>query len=145
MASTARDPEKGLMSAAARSMITSTASSAPSSAVAHESSKHTPLQIYQLLVGIHTPRSLTQDSIDGGRGTEIKSKRTRSVNVGLYERARQQERASRIAFLCTSIVSNTLYMLQILLAATFTALSAYKETNPVTLTVLGAANTVVAG
>jgi len=36
-------------------------------------------------------------------------------------------------------------MLQILLAATFTALSAYKDAHPVTLTILGAMNTVLVG
>ncbi|KAK5154390.1 hypothetical protein LTS14_006525 [Recurvomyces mirabilis] len=38
-----------------------------------------------------------------------------------------------------------LYMLQILLAATFTALSAYQDSSRVILTVLGALNTVLAG
>jgi hypothetical protein len=38
-----------------------------------------------------------------------------------------------------------LFLLQIMLAAAFTGLSAYKEANAVTLTILGAVNTVVAG
>lgn len=40
---------------------------------------------------------------------------------------------------------NLLYLVQILLAATFTALSAYEGAASVTLTVLGAINTVIAG
>ena len=145
MATDTIDPEKGLVSAKARPAIPSWASSAPDNAIINESSRHTPLQLFQLLVGIYTPPSLTQDGIDLGRATGAKSRRARTDNIGLYQRAREHERASRIAYLCTSFISNTLYMLQIILAATFTAMSAYKDTHPVTLTVLGAVNTVVAG
>lgn len=145
MATDTIDPEKGLVSATARSAILSWASSAPDNAIINEPSRHTPLQLFQLLVGIYTPPSLTQDGIDLGRATEAKSRRARTDNIGLYQRAKEQERASRIAYRCTSFISNTLYMLQILLAATFTALSAYKDAHPVTLTVLGAMNTVLAG
>lgn len=145
MATDTIDPEKGLVSATARSAIPSWASSAPDNAIINEPSRHTPLQLFQLLVGIYTPPSLSQDGIDLGRATEAKSRRARTDNIGLYQRAKEQERASRIAYRCTSFISNTLYMLQILLAATFTALSAYKNAHPVTLTVLGAMNTVLAG
>lgn len=145
MAAHTIDPEKGLATASAPSAIPSWASSAPDNAITNESGRHTPLQLFQLLVGIHTPPSLTQDGGDPGRATGAKSGRPRSENVGLYQRAREQERASRLAYLSTSFISNTLYMLQILLAATFTALSAYKNSHPVTLTVLGAMNTVLAG
>ena len=145
MATDTVDPEKGLVSATARSTIPSWASSAPDNAIINEPSRHTPLQLFQLLVGIYTPPSLTQDGIDLGRATKAKSRRARTDNIGLYQRAKEQERASRIAYQCTSFISNTLYMLQILLAATFTALSAYKNAHPVTLTVLGAMNTVLAG
>jgi hypothetical protein len=145
MATDTRDPEKGIMSASAPSAIPSWASSAPDNAVVNESSGYTPLQLFQILVGIHTPPLLTQDGVELGRTTETKSRKGRSDNIGLYQRAKDQERASRLAYLSTSIISNTLYMLQILLAAIFTAMSAYKNAHPVTLTVLGAATTVVAG
>lgn len=141
------DPEKGLISATTRSGIPSWASSAPDNAAGTTSvtAQHTPLQLFQLLVGIDTPAGLTSDGFSTTSGGKKKSKRNRTDNVGLYERAKQQERASRLAYISTSFISNTLYMLQILLAATFTALSAYKDSNRVTLTVLGAMNTVLAG
>jgi len=113
--------------------------------VLNESSKHTPLQLFQLLVGIYTPPSLTHDGNDLGKGTRSKSKHARSDNVGLYQCAKNQERASRLAYQSTSFISNTLFLLQIILAAAFTALSAYKGTDRVILTVLGAVNTVLAG
>ena len=137
------DPEKGLISAASRPANPSWASSAPGNA--NHSLAHTPLQLFQLLIGIHTPRSLTQDGEDIGDNTETKSLHGRSDNIGLYQRAKELERRNRIQYKCTSFISNALYMLQILLAATFTALSGYKNSSPVTLTVLGALNTVIAG
>ncbi|EME77547.1 uncharacterized protein MYCFIDRAFT_84385 [Pseudocercospora fijiensis CIRAD86] len=112
---------------------------------------HTPLELFQILVGIHTPRSLTQDVCDTEANRARNSHaqplyvRSHRGNVGLYHRAKDEERRSRIAYILTSYISNFLFMLQILLAATFTALSAYKDSNAVTLTVLGALNTVVAG
>jgi hypothetical protein len=145
MATDTVDLEKGVVSATARPAIPSWASSAPDNAIINESNRHTPLQLFQQLVGIHTPPSLTQDGIDLDRAAKAKSRRARTDNIGLYQQAKEQERASRIAYRCTGFISNTMYMLQILLAATFTALSAYKETHPVTLTVLGAVNTVLAG
>ena len=122
-----------------------------STTVASSPHGHTPLQLFQILVGIHTPRSLTQDGCNVERiGTGMSTAqplyvRSHKGNVGLYQRAKDEERRSRIAYLLTSYISNFLFMLQILLAATFTALSAYKDSNAVTLTVLGALNTVVAG
>ena len=145
MATNNTDPEKGLVSASARSAIPSWASSAPDNTISNESSRLTPLQLFQLLVGIYTPPFLTRDGVDLARATNTKTTHRRTDNVGLYRRAQEQERASRLAYQSTSFISNLLYMLQILLAATFTALSAYKDSNPVTLTVLGACNTVVAG
>jgi hypothetical protein len=145
MATDTIDLEKGVLSATARTALPSWASSAPDNAIINESSRHTPLQLFQLLVGIYTPPSLTQDGIDIDRTAKAKSKRARADNIGLYQRAKEQERANRIAYRCTSFISNTMYMLQILLAATFTALSAYKDTHPMTLTALGAVNTVLAG
>ena len=152
MASHTLDIEKGLVSASAASAIpsvsssSSPASSSPDKAISNpSSSRHTPLQLFQLLVGIKTPPSLTSDGIDHGRSAGSKKRRFRSENVGLYERAKQQERTSRIAYQATSFISNTLFLMQILLAASFTAMSAYKDSNRVALTILGAANTVLAG
>ena len=139
------DPEKGLISSTARSTIPSYSSSTPDNAITNKPSGHTPLELFQLLVGTHTPPSLLRDGSDLSRATGAKRGLKRTDNVGLYQRAKQQERASRISFVCTSIVSNTLYMLQILFAATFTALSAYKNVHPEVLTGLGAINTVLAG
>lgn len=148
MATDNRDLEKGLVSSTARSTIPSSSSSTPQNASVNKPSTHTPLQLFQLLVGIHTPQSLTQD--DGKAGgatgaTKADVERARTDNVGMYRRAKEQERASRLAYLSTSFISNTLFLLQILLAATFTALSAYKNTQAATLTALGAVNTVLAG
>ncbi len=145
MANDRIDPGKGLVSTTARSTIPSSLSSTPENAIVNKPSMHTPVQLFQLLVGIHTPPSLTEDDVELGRATKAKSERARTDNIGLYRRAKEQERASRLAYLSTSFISNTLFLLQILLAATFTALSAYKETHAATLTALGAVNTVIAG
>lgn len=144
MATNAIDPEKGFAPARVLPFPSSSNSSAPHN-VRREHGEHTPLQLFQLLVGLQTPTSITQGGRNAGRSTGDASNQIRTENIGLYRRAKEQERNSRIAYICTSWISNTLYLLQILLAATFTALSAYKETAPVTLTVLGALNTVLAG
>jgi hypothetical protein len=94
-----------------------------------------PLELFQWLVSIHTPPCIALAS----------GSSTRSDNVGLYQRSKHQERRSEIAYLLTSYISNTLFLLQTMLAAAFTGLSAYEEASPVTLTILGAFNTVVAG
>lgn len=145
MATKGQDIEKGIVSTTAYSMIPSWESSAPENNHTMDTGRHTPLQMFQMLVGIETPATLTHDGVEVNRTTENRSRRVRNDNVGLYQRAKEQERSSRIAYICTAYISNTLYLLQILLAASFTALSAYKETSAVTLTVLGAVNTVLAG
>lgn len=115
---------------------------------------HSPLELFQWLVGIHTPPCLNHPSVADQNFIarfwfwlwRIKpAASTKNYNVGLYQRSKDQERRSRIAYLLTSYISNTLFLLQIMLAAAFTGLSAYKEANAVTLTILGAVNTVVAG
>jgi hypothetical protein len=132
---------------------------------AQDGPAHSPLELFQWLVGIHTPPCL-KDPSDNNTGLPQHPKdqehkiwtarllpclkrspkpSTRGDNIGLYQRSTDQERRSRIAYLLTSYISNTLFLLQIILAAAFTGLSAYKDTNTVTLTVLGAFNTVVAG
>lgn len=148
MATDTRDPEKGLLSTPASSAKPSSAPSGPDNNGSHPSSKHTPLQLFQLLVGIETPRDLSHNEAHpDDRGSKPKQYRryARSENVGLYRRAKEQEKSSRSAYMWTSFISNTLYMFQIILAATFTALSAYKDSSRVALTILGALNTVLAG
>lgn len=138
------DLEKGLVSVEARSIASSQAS-IPVEVKANDSNKHTPLELFQVLVGLRTPKALTQDGLEAITGSKRRAKKARSDNAGLYRRAKAQERANRLAYMSTAFISNGLYMLQILLAATFTALSAYKDSNRVLVTVLGAMNTVVAG
>lgn len=114
---------------------------------------HSPLELFQWLVGIHTPPCLKHSSVAGQTSAARSwlwrwirpAASTKRDNIGLYQRSKDQERRSRIAYLLTSYISNTLFLLQIMLAAAFTGLSAYKEANAVTLTILGAFNTVVAG
>lgn len=145
MTTKGQDIEKGLVSTTARSTMPSWVSSTPDHGNSNAATGQTPLQVFQMLVGIDTPASLTQDGVELKRGNEERAWRVRNDNVGLYQRAKAQERSSRIAYLVTAYVTNTLYVLQILLAATFTALSSYKRSLPITLTVLGALNTVLAG
>jgi hypothetical protein len=138
---------------------------------ARDAVAQSPLELFQWLVGIRTPLCL-KDPLESARQSDnigLNQQRskdyeherwkahllpcikrspkpiTRGYNVGLYQRSKDQERRARIAYLLTSYISNTLFLLQIMLAAAFTGLSAYKEANAVTLTILGAVNTVVAG
>jgi len=108
------------------------------------------LKLFRALVGIDAPSTHDSDRVSKRDGVASSpplpaTVRFRSDNIGLYRHAKNQERRSRIAYLLTSYISNTLFLLQIILAAAFTGLSAYKEASPVTLTTLGAFNTVVAG
>lgn len=137
MATDSIDVEKALVAENSRPTIPSWASSAPQTG-----NHHTPLELFQLLAGIHTPSSLEQEP---SPASESKSSRTRSDNIGLYQRSKDSEHRSRIQYITTSIISNTLLMVQILIAATFTGLSAYKKNYAIILTVLGAVNTVLAG
>lgn len=111
------------------------------------SNAYSRLQLFQILVGIQSPASLRHDDPESNPRSGMGAQHTNAepANVGLYRRAITEERRSRIAYNLTSYISNMLYMLQILLAATFTALSAYQDSSRVILTVLGALNTVLAG
>jgi hypothetical protein len=117
-----------------------------------DADSNTRLQLFRVLIGIDTPLNLTRNGDRLSKDEETVSSsppsvtsRVRGKNLGLYQRARDQERRSRIAYLFTSYISNTLFLVQIILAAAFTGLSAYKDAHAVTLTTLGALNTVVAG
>lgn len=65
-------------------------------------------------------------------------------NEGLYQRALNEELKASIGYGFSSFIITTIYLLQILVAATITALAAY-EGHRVAVTVLGAINTVLAG
>lgn len=145
MATNTTDPEKGIVAATSHSWTPSAADSANVNMNINESTNYTPLQLFQLLVGIKTPSFLASDDINNGTAQTKSGRPARSENVGLYQRAKDQARTSKYKYLATSYISNILYIFQILLAATFTALSAYKGAHPDVLTVLGALNTVVAG
>ncbi|KAK4500740.1 hypothetical protein PRZ48_008930 [Zasmidium cellare] len=108
MAGNTIDIEKGMLSA------TTSPVENPST------DNQTPLSLFQLLIGIHTHPSLTHSAIAGSR----------TDNTGLYPRIKAEEGRLRIQYALTSYINNSLYMLQILLAATFTALSAYKDAHP---------------
>jgi len=166
------DSTKGLTSPTVRptsSVLTTNTPEHPFSNT-QDTAADSPLELFQWLVGIHTPPCLKEpsesslQSSNTGLPQHPKDQEhrtwiarllpclkrspkpsTRGDNIGLYQRSKDQERRSRIAYLLTSYISNTLFLLQIMLAAAFTGLSAYKDTNTVTLTVLGAFNTVVAG
>lgn len=163
MASDNMDSTKGPTSSIVRptsSVLTNNTPEHPSYN-AQDTVAHSPLELFQWLVGIHTPPCLKHSSDSIGSSDNIgryqrfihkllclkhsSGPKPQSDNVGLYQRSKNQERRSRIAYLLTSYISNTLFLLQIMLAAAFTGLSAYKEANAVTLTILGAINTVVAG
>lgn len=164
------DPEKGLASSQVRMTMSSTASSSglPENLIAHAplapavEEAHTPLELFQLLIGIRTPETFeegyfTTDHtnpqssrprsgvVETTKANKAQKARGREANVGLWQRSQEEARRARIQYIATSTISNTLFLAQIILAATFTALSAYKETSAVTLTILGATNTVIAG
>jgi hypothetical protein len=158
MATAGIDPEKDMATATAGSMRPSGASSTANNINgAPVSNQHTPLELFQLLIGITTPSYLdASEDADAETPLTMKARGKASLrtnsnpnrrygNVGLYDRAKRRQRRCRRSYLLTSYIGNTLYMLQIILAAAFTALSAYKRTSPIVLTVLGAVNTVVAG
>jgi hypothetical protein len=119
-----------------------------------DADSNTQLQLFRVLIGIDTPLNLTHSCGDGVAKEEATvsslspsstTSRIRGTNIGLYQRSKDQERRSRIAYLFTSYIGNTMFLVQIILAAAFTGLSAYKDAHAVTLTTLGALNTVVAG
>lgn len=66
-------------------------------------------------------------------------------NRGLYARCLSQDQRARVMYGLSNYVISSLYLLQILIAAAITGLSAYEREGNVPLTVLGAINTVLAG
>jgi hypothetical protein len=118
-----------------------------------DADSNTQLQLFRVLIGIDTPLNLThsgdilskEEATVSSLSPSSTTSRVRGTNIGLYQRSKDQERRSRIAYLFTSYIGNTMFLVQIVLAAAFTGLSAYKDAHAVTLTTLGALNTVVAG
>jgi hypothetical protein len=131
----------------------------PSQADAFES-----LRIFQELVGIRASKQIrdpadatTDDSspdgyvnrpnpLGGRTNWHLKALFTTSsaANDGYYVSAVQSEWKAFIGYQFSNSFIMTVYVMQILVAATITALAAY-EGHRVTLTVLGAINTVLAG
>jgi uncharacterized membrane protein len=114
------------------------------------------LETFQNLVGIHflRPGGGLLHSEDQGEKpaspihdiflpTKAASKRWR--NRGLYDRTLSQDLKNRVLYGMSNYIITFLYLLQILIAAALTGLSAYQQTSSVALTTLGAINTVLAG
>lgn len=116
----------------------------------------TELEIFQTLVGIrflqeggaHLPKS--EQSIKPANPLldiflPSKTGANRFRNRGLFDRTLSQDMKNRVMYSISHYVISFLYLLQIVLAATFTALSASKRSSTAPLTILGALNTVLAG
>ncbi|KAG2169008.1 hypothetical protein JADG_008747 [Aureobasidium aubasidani] len=117
------------------------------------------LQVFQNLVGIHFLREgggllypAHQKVLGQQRPvsamTDIffasKAAHERFRNRGLYNRCLAQDQKNRVMYGLSNYVITFLYLLQILIAAAITGLSA-TQTGETALTVLGAINTVLAG
>lgn len=114
------------------------------------------LEIFQNLVGIHFLRPGGGELHPGHQGRQpaspmhdifmpTKAARRRWRNRGLYDRSLAQDTKNRVLYGMSTYVISFLYLLQILIAAALTGLSAYQQTSSVALTTLGAINTVLAG
>jgi uncharacterized membrane protein len=114
------------------------------------------LETFQNLVGIHFLRpggGLLYPEDQGAKPasplhdiflpTKAAAKRWR--NRGLYDRTLSQDLKNRVLYGMSNYIITFLYLLQILIAAALTGLSAYQQTSSVALTTLGAINTVLAG
>jgi hypothetical protein len=135
----------------------------------NDQSHHTALGIFQDLVGIRTPKGIlyphapsnppdlhedvASDQSAGQYAPGGRPKReslfklfftTPQPNRGIYGRAIDEEWKSRVGFQVTRHCISSIYILQIFIAATITGLAAFDGTK-VGLTILGAANTVLAG
>lgn len=117
-----------------------------------KSGSTTLLDSFRTLVGLRPYHEVTTQSSTSGDDIEAAHPQTflsrlfagsAPYNLGAYERAVSDERSARWAFRAASILIDVLYLLQIVVAAAFTGLSAY-EGHRTTLTVLGAINTILA-
>jgi hypothetical protein len=121
----------------------------------------TNLRIFQELVGIRSSKQLvskgspfTPDEKDDGFVIRPRPSHRKSFNAlffkpstandGYYTRAIQEEYKAFVGYQLSNFVINSVFISQIFIAATITALSAYPS-HRVALTTLGAINTVLAG
>ena len=119
------------------------------------------LRIFQELVGIRSSKQLvskgspfTPDEKDDGYVERPRPHHRKSLsalffkpsamNDGYYTRAIQEEYKAFVGYQLSNFVINSVFLAQIFIAATITALSAYPS-HRVVLTALGAVNTVLAG
>jgi hypothetical protein len=119
------------------------------------------LRIFQELVGIRSSKPLvskgepfTPDEKDDGFVVRPRPHHRKSLNAlffkpsavndGYYSCAIQEEYKAFIGYQLSNFVINSVFIAQIFIAATITALSAYPD-HRVALTTLGAVNTVLAG
>ncbi|KAL1584385.1 hypothetical protein WHR41_06259 [Cladosporium halotolerans] len=114
------------------------------------------LETFQNLVGIHFLRpggGLLWPEDQGAKPASpmhdifvpTKAAARRWRNRGLYDRTLSQDLRNRVLYGMSNYVISFLYLLQILIAAALTGLSAYQQSSSVVLTTLGAINTVLAG
>jgi hypothetical protein len=119
------------------------------------------LRIFQELVGIRSSKQLvskgspfTSDDKDDGFVVRPRPPHRKSLNAlffkpsavndGYYTCAIQEEYKAFVGYQLSNFVINSVFIAQIFIAATITALSAYPD-HRVALTGLGAVNTVLAG
>lgn len=123
--------------------------------ISHNPHPGSELEIFQGLVGIHFLKEGGGIMVDEQQLPAVSpikaifwpssTRKQRMRNRGLYNRAVTQDLKNRTMYTITHYIITGLYILQVLVAATFTALSAYKNSSTAALTTLGAINTVVAG
>ena len=167
-ATTSRDIEKGLLS---HQDETSQGSAAPtgntrtsSTLKGDDISVGNYLEIYQKLVGIKTADGITkqnnnvpkppQKTKTNVERSSYNGRPARSIwsliykpytyNDGYYQRAVDEQLKASVLYNIFNIFFTFVYLLQICIAAIITALSAYQG-HRITLTILGAVNTVLAG
>ncbi len=167
-ATTSHDLEKGLLGhqdEASQGSAVATGNTQPSSTLKGDDiSTANYLDIYQKLVGIKTCDEITKQSNDVPKPpqrTKTNIERSsnngrppRSIwsliykpytyNDGYYQRAVDEQLKASVLYNIFDIFFTVIYLLQICVAAIITALSAYTG-HRITLTILGAVNTVLAG
>ena len=170
-ATTSADLEKGLLAhqdVSSQGSGAHTAFTQHSSTVKPDHADSIPvtdyLDIYQKLVGIRTgdritdltngqpkPPNKTKSNIERSANNGRPPRSFLSLfykgytyNDGYYQRAVDEQLKASILYNCCDIFFTAVYILQISVAAIITALSAYTG-HRITLTILGAVNTVLAG
>ena len=149
------DIEKGFGEGAAANTVRQQSSSSDTS---DNNNKHSKgeLEIFQTLVGIHflapggdrladTSKQIRPANPWADIFLPSRTAKNRFRNRGLYDRVLSQDMKNRSMYAIARYVVILLYLVQIVIAATFTALSAYQKSSVVTLTSICAINTVIAG